>query len=572
MSRLKPSLPETLAAAVKTTIGDWQSGSKMQRLWQRDATLWTGDDEASWLGWLDITEEQIAHPIELRNLAKEVWSAGFKDILLLGMGGSSLCPEVLRMTFGKIAGYPDLHVLDSTDPAQVKAFEDKVDIARTLFIVSSKSGSTLEPNIFKQYFFERTKQAVGADNAGSHFIAITDPGSKMQQVAEADRFRHIFLGRSSIGGRYSALSHFGMVPAAAIGVDTKKFLDRAQEMVRACGPSAPVGENPGAVLGIILGMAARSRRDKVTIITSPDLSDLGAWLEQLLAESTGKVGKGIIPVDREELAAPEVYGNDRVFAYIHTQHATEVAQDAKVKALEEAGQAVLRISMADSYDLGAEFFRWEIATAVAGSIIGINAFNQPDVEASKIATRNLTSAYEKTGSLPAEKPVVEDGGVKLFTDENNAAALGQAAGRDKSLAGYLKAHLGRLGAGDYFAMLGFIQMNAEHQRKLQAIRHAVRDKKHVATCLGFGPRFLHSTGQAYKGGPNSGVFLQMTCDDTLEVPVPQQKYTFGVVKAAQARGDFQVLAERGRRALRVHLHDVDAGLVRLTAAGEEALG
>jgi len=572
LSRLKTSLPETLATAVKAAVDDWQSGSKMQRLWQRDATLWTGNDEASWLGWLDITEEQIAHPIELRNLAKEVWSAGFKDILLLGMGGSSLCPEVLRMTFGKIAGYPDLHVLDSTDPAQVKAFEDKVDIARTLFIVSSKSGSTLEPNIFKQYFFERTKQAVGADNAGSHFIAITDPGSKMQQVAEADRFRHIFLGRSSIGGRYSALSQFGMVPAAAIGVDTKKFLDRTQEMVRACGPSAPVGENPGAVLGIILGIAARSRRDKVTIITSPDLSDLGAWLEQLLAESTGKVGKGIIPVDREELAAPEVYGNDRVFAYIHTQHATEVAQDAKVKALEQAGQAVLRISMADSYDLGAEFFRWEIATAVAGSIIGINAFNQPDVEASKMATRNLTSAYEKTGALPAETPVVEDGGVMLFTDENNAAALGQAAGRDKSLAGYLKAHLGRIGAGDYFAMLGFIQMNAEHQRRLQAIRHAVRDRKHVATCLGFGPRFLHSTGQAYKGGPNSGVFLQMTCDDTLELPVPQQSYTFGVVKAAQARGDFQVLAERGRRALRVHLHDVDAGLVRLTAAVEEALG
>ncbi len=572
MSQLKTSLPETLAAAVKTAVDDWRSGSKMQRLWQRDATLWTGDDEASWLGWLDITAEQTAHPIELRNLAKEVWSAGFKDILLLGMGGSSLCPEVLRMTFGKIAGYPDLHVLDSTDPAQVKAFEDKVDIARTLFIVSSKSGSTLEPNLFKQYFFERTKQAVGADKAGSHFIAITDPGSKMQQAAEADRFRHIFFGRPSIGGRYSALSKFGMVPAAAIGVNTKKFLDRTQEMVRACGPSAPVEGNPGAVLGIILGTAARSDRDKVTIITSPDLSDLGAWLEQLLAESTGKVGKGIIPVDREELAAPEVYGNDRVFAYIHTKHATEVAQDAKVRALEEAGQAVLRISMADIYDLGAEFFRWEIATAVAGSIIGINAFNQPDVEASKIASRNLTSAYEKTGSLPAEKPVVEDGGVMLFTDEKNAAALAQAAGRDKSLAGYLKAHLGRIGAGDYFAVLGFIQMNAEHERKLQAIRHAVRDKKHVATCLGFGPRFLHSTGQAYKGGPNSGVFLQMTCDDSLELPVPQQKYTFGVVKAAQARGDFQVLAERGRRALRVHLHDVDAGLVTLTAAVEKALG
>ena len=571
MSRLKTSLPESLAAAVKTVIGEWQSGNKMQRLWQRDASLWTGDDEANWLGWLDIVEEQIAHPVELRNLAKEVWSAGFKDVLLLGMGGSSLCPEVLRTTFGKVPGYPDLHVLDSTDPAQVKAFENKVDIARTLFIVSSKSGSTLEPNIFKQYFFERTKQAVGADKAGSHFIAITDPGSKMQQVAEADRFRHIFFGRPSIGGRYSALSHFGMVPAAVMGVDIKKFLDRTQEMVRACGPSAPVEENPGAALGIILGVAARSGRDKVTIITSPDIADLGAWLEQLLAESTGKVGKGIIPVDREELAAPEVYGNDRLFAYIHTQHATDVRQDAKVAALEAAGHAVLRISMADTYDLGAEFFRWEIATAVAGSIIGINAFNQPDVEASKIATRNLTSEYEKTGSLPAETPIVDDGGVKLFTDEQNAADLARAAGGDKSLAGYLKAHLNRIGTGDYFAVLGFLQMNAEHERKLQAIRHAVRDKKHVATCLGFGPRFLHSTGQAYKGGPNSGVFLQVTCDDALELPVPLQKYTFGVVKSAQARGDFQVLVERGRRALRVHLHDVDAGLVTLTAAVEKAL-
>ena len=572
MSRLKSSLPETLAAAVKTTMSDWQSDGKMQRLWQRDATLWTGSDEASWLGWLDITQEQIAHPVELRNIAKEVWSAGFKDVLLLGMGGSSLCPEVLGMTFGKIAGYPDLHVLDSTDPAQVKSFENKIDVARALFIVSSKSGSTLEPNIFKQYFFERTKQAVGADKAGSHFIAITDPGSKMQQVAEADRFRHIFFGRPSIGGRYSALSNFGMVPAAVMGVDTKKFLDRTQEMVRACGPSAPVEENPGAVLGIVLGTAARNGRNKVTIITSPDISDLGAWLEQLLAESTGKVGKGIIPVDREELAAPEVYGNDRVFAYIHTEHATHVGVDAKVAALEKAGHAVLRISMADIYDLGAEFFRWEIATAVAGSIIGINAFNQPDVEVSKIATRNLTSEYEKTGSLPAEEPVVEDDGLKLFTDEKNAADLARAAGGDKSLAGYLKAHLGRIGTGDYFAVLGYIQMNAEHEKNLQAIRHAVRDKKHVATCLGFGPRFLHSTGQAYKGGPNSGVFLQVTCDDALELPVPQQKYTFGVVKAAQARGDFQVLAERGRRALRVHLHDVGAGLATLAAAVQKALG
>ena len=573
MSRIKSSLPETLAAAVKTTVGEWQAGSKMQRLWQRDASLWTNDDEDKWLGWLDITEEQISHPIELRNLAKEVWSAGFKDVLLLGMGGSSLCPEVLRLTFGKIAGYPDLHVLDSTDPSQVKESEKKIDIARTLFIVSSKSGSTLEPNIFKQYFFELTKKVVGEDKAGSHFIAITDPGSKMQKVAEGDRFRLIFFGKPSIGGRYSALSNFGMVPAAVIGIDTKKFLDRTEEMVRACGASVPVEENPGAVLGIILGTAAKSGRDKVTIITSPDVSDLGAWLEQLLAESTGKVGKGIIPVDGEKLAAPEIYGNDRVFAYVHTEHGTDVGVDAKVAALEKAGHPVVRISMADIYDLGAEFFRWEIATAVAGSIIGINAFNQPDVEASKIATRNLTSEYEKTGSLPAEKPVLEDGGIKLFTDDRNAAALASAAGGDKSLAGYLKAHLDRVHAGDYFAVLGYIQMNAEHEKNLQAIRHAVRERKRVATCLGFGPRFLHSTGQAYKGGPNSGVFLQVTCDDALDLPVPQQKYTFGIVKAAQARGDFQVLAERGRRALRVHLgQDLGAGLATLTTAIQKALG
>ena len=572
MSRLKSSLPESLAASVRTTISDWQSGGKMQRLWSRDATLWTGSDEADWLGWLDIVDEQIAHPVELRNLGKEVWSAGFKDALLLGMGGSSLCPEVLRMTFGKIAGYPDLHVLDSTDPAQIKAFEGKIDIAKTLFIVSSKSGSTLEPNIFKQYFFELAKKAVGADRAGSHFMAITDPGSKMQKVAEGDKFRHIFFGRPSIGGRYSALSNFGMAPAAVIGIDTKKFLDRAQEMVRACGATVPVEGNPGAVLGIILGTAAQSGRDKVTIITSSDISDLGAWLEQLLAESTGKVGKGIIPVDREELAEPDFYGNDRVFAYIHTDFASDAKTELKLTALEKAGHPVVRISMSDIYDLGAEFFRWEIATAVAGAIIGINAFNQPDVEASKIATKNLTSEYEKNGSLPPEKPIVEDSGIKLFTDEKNAAELAKAVGADKSVAAYLKAHLQRIGAGDYFALLGYIQMNEGHEKQLQAIRHAVRDKKHVATCLGFGPRFLHSTGQAYKGGPNSGVFLQVTCEDAVELPVPEQKYTFGVVKAAQARGDFQVLAERGRRALRVHLgKDVDAGVATLAAAVQKAL-
>jgi transaldolase / glucose-6-phosphate isomerase len=572
VNRQSYKLPDTLTASVKQHIDDWRAGGKVRRLWQRDASLWTGTDEANWLGWLSITEEEIGQEQKLRSVAEEIKKEGFRDVLVLGMGGSSLCPEVLALTFGPISGYPKSYVLDSTDPAQVKAFEQKVDLARTLFVVSSKSGSTLEPNIFKQYFFERVKQTVGAEKAGSHFIAITDPGSKLQQVAEADRFRHIFHGVPSIGGRYSALSNFGLVPASLMGIDPTKFLDRTEEMVEACASCVPVEENPGVVLGIILGAAAKERRDKITIIASPGISDLGAWLEQLLAESTGKQGKGIIPVDREDLGSPGIYSNDRIFAYVRLESAPDAAQDAKVAALEQAGQAVIRISVDDIYDLGQEFFRWEIATAVAGSIIGINPFNQPDVEASKIVTRKLTEEYEQTGSLPAEKPVLEDSGIKLFTDSKNADALAKVTGSDSSLVAYLRAHLNRLSDRDYFALLAFVPMNDENEAVLQKIRHAVRDKRRVATCLGFGPRFLHSTGQAYKGGPNTGVFLQVTCDDGADLPVPGQKYTFGIVKAAQARGDFQVLVDRGRRALRVHLgRDLKAGLGALLKAVQQAL-
>ncbi len=572
VSKQTHTLPADLAAAVKTAVDDWRANGKVRRLWQRDATLWTGTDEAKWMGWLDVTEKQLAEQQNLRKVAEDAKAAGFSHALVLGMGGSSLCPEVLAMTFGKVAGHPQLHVLDSTDPAQIQSFEKLIDVGKTLFIVSSKSGSTLEPNIFKQYFFERAKQAIGAEKAGSHFVAITDPGSKLQAVAEADKFRQIFPGVPSIGGRYSALSNFGMVTAAVMGVDTKKFLERTEEMVQACASCVAVEENPGVVLGLILGSAAKAGRDKVTIVASPGIYDLGAWLEQLLAESTGKQGKGIIPVDREALAAPDIYGNDRVFAYLRLDSGADPQQDAKVAALEKAGHPVVRIAIGDTYDLGQEFFRWEIATAVAGSILGINPFNQPDVEASKVVTKSLTSEYEKSGSLPAEKPVLEDKGVKLFTDAKNAAELAKLAGSDKSLVGYLKAHLGRIKPGDYFALLGYIQMNDVHEQALQTIRHSVRDKKRVATCLGFGPRFLHSTGQAYKGGPNSGVFLQLTCDDAKDLPVPGQKYTFGVVKAAQARGDFQVLAERGRRALRVHLGaDLKSGLQTLQEAVKQAL-
>jgi transaldolase/glucose-6-phosphate isomerase len=560
-------LPAHAADLIKTHVNDWRAEGKVSRLWERDASLWTGSDEDNWLGWLTISDDQLAHQHKLAEMAEDARNGGFSHALLLGMGGSSLCPEVLKMTFGKIPGSPELHVLDSTDPAQIQAIERKVDLAKTLFLVSSKSGSTLEPNIFKQYFFERVRQVVGADKAGSRFVAITDPGSKMEHVARGDNFRRIFQGLPSIGGRYSALSNFGMVPAAVMGLDTQKFLDRTEEMVQACKSCVPVDDNPGVILGIILGTLATSGRDKVTIITSPGISDLGAWLEQLIAESTGKEGHGIIPVDREQLGPPEVYGEDRVFAYLRLEAAPDPSQDERLTALEQAGHPVVRIAVGDINDLGQEFFRWEIATAVAGSIIGINAFNQPDVEASKIATRNLTSEYERAGSLPAEKPIREEGDIKLFTDEKNAAALAQAAGAEQSLVGYLRAHLNRIHAGDYFALLAYVPMFAEHEQVLQQMRHAVRDRKRVATCLGFGPRFLHSTGQAYKGGPNSGVFLQVTCEDAHDLPVPGQKYTFGVVKAAQARGDFQVLAERNRRALRVHLgSDIKAGLAKLNSA------
>jgi glucose-6-phosphate isomerase len=565
------SLPHDLSQAVEATLDDWQTGDKVRRLWARDPSLWTDSGEEKWLGWLDIVAEQQRNIRRFTNFAAEVKDAKFSHVLLLGMGGSSLCPEVMRESFGRQEGFPELHVLDSTDPAQVKSIENKIDLADTLFIVSSKSGTTLEPNIFKQYFFERVRSVVG-DDAGSRFIAITDPGSKLRQAAESDRFRKIFLGVPSIGGRYSALSDFGLAPAAASGIDVEEFLDRARRMVDACGPDVPAFDNPGVILGAVLGVAHRQHRNKVTVIASPGIYDLGAWLEQLLAESTGKNSNGLIPVDRESVANPEAYGDDRLFVYLRLESDQNSDQDRGVETLKQAGQPVAQISLFDVYDLGQEFFRWEIATAVAGSVIGINPFDQPDVEASKLETKKLTEAYEREGSLPAETPLFEREGINLFADPKHAGALKDLV-VEQSLSGYLKAHLGRLKAGDYFALLAYIEMNQEHEQALQAARHAVRDKKRVATCLGFGPRFLHSTGQAYKGGPNEGVFLQITCDDAIDLPVPGQKYTFGIVKAAQARGDFEVLAERGRRALRVHLGaDVSTGLAELQRAVESALG
>jgi transaldolase/glucose-6-phosphate isomerase len=568
---IAPGSPE-MKTAFATEMEVWRKDGRIRRLWAADKSLWTATDEDKWGGWLHIIDDELGDIDRLRNFAKQVKQRGFSDVVLLGMGGSSLGPEVLGETFGRQSGWPQFHMLDSTDPAQIKAIEGAVDLGKTLFMVSSKSGSTLEPNIFMDYFLDRVTALRGKDKAGEQFVAVTDAGSALEKRAKQLHFADIFHGASSIGGRYSVLSKFGLAPAAAMGLDVKRLLETAQPMQRDCGPDVPPAENPGVQLGIAMGVAAtKFGRDKVTIIASPGIADLGAWLEQLLAESTGKLGHGLIPLAGEPLAGPDRYGNDRFFAYLELDGKIDPAQRAAVAALEQAGHPVARIHVKDIWCIGQEFFRWEVATAVAGAIIGINPFDQPDVEASKDKTRALTDAYEKSHSLPAEVPLFRENGVALYADPRNAAELGP----HNTLTGYLKSHFGRVHAGvksgDYVALLAYIQRNEANTQALTAMRTRIRDRTQAATCLGFGPRFQHSTGQVYKGGPNSGVFLQVTCDDPADLAVPGHSYSFGVVKAAQARGDLEVLVERGRRALRVHLKDVDAGLAELARAVDAAL-
>jgi glucose-6-phosphate isomerase len=572
------ALPPKLRGALDLAAADWTANNKVDRLWQKDASLWTNNGEEKWLGWLDIVERQQKDLGILAELGAEVETADFLTVLLLGMGGSSLCPEVLAVTFGQQPNFPELRIVDSTDPEQVFTARNEVNLADTLVVVASKSGSTLEPNILKQYFFNEMKEAVGADEAGSHFIAITDPGSKMEQVAKQDGFRYIFYGDPTIGGRFSALSNFGVVAATLAGLDAGKLLDEAAKAV-ASAKLAPT-QNPAVELGLLLGTAANAGRDILTIFTSPEIHDLGAWLEQLVAESTGKLGKGITPVDREAITAPEFYGSDRIFVCIRYTATADKSADAslaaKVAAIEAAGHPVIHIEIADLYEIFGQFFTWEVATSVAGSVMGINPFDQPDVESAKIETRALTAAYEQTGKLPERSPVLVDNSIQLYATDAYAATLRNAAEQEgklaKTLAGYLRAHLNQIHPGDYFAALAFLPMFPEHEAAIQRIRHKVRDKKRVATCLGFGPRFLHSTGQDYKGGPNTGVFLQITTDHAVDVEIPGQKLTFGVVIDAQAAGDLAVLESRGRRALRVHLRaDIEGGLQALAAAVDQAL-
>jgi transaldolase / glucose-6-phosphate isomerase len=558
-----------IGKAVEKATEDWRASAKIRRLWQHDKSVWTGTDEDKWLGWLNSpAATDIA---DYEDFAQRVKGQNFTDAVVLGMGGSSLGPEVLAETFARKPGFPKLRVLDSTDPAQVRAMESAVNIANTLFIVSSKSGGTTEPNVMKDYFFARVSKAIGAGKAGHRFIAVTDPGSSLEKVATRQGFARIFHGDPTIGGRYSVLSPFGLVPAAAAGIDLRALLKHTLAMVRSCGPDVPPHENPGVQLGLAIGLAGLEGRDKVTILSSRKIADFGAWAEQLIAESTGKDGKGLIPIDGEPLGDVALYGNDRFFIDLRTEGENDTAHDDKLAALEKAGHPVVRIVMKSIDHIGQEFFRFEIATAVAGAVLGINPFNQPDVEDAKIKTRELTAAFEKTGALPPEKPVVSSAQADIYTDDKNATAL-RKAGADGDLGSWLKAHLARADADDYVALLAYIERNHAHIERLQHMRLEVRNKRHVATCAEFGPRFLHSTGQAYKGGPDSGVFLQITSDDAEDLPVPGQKASFGIIKAAQARGDFDVLTERGRRALRVHLKgDLEAGLKMLDTAIVEAL-
>ena len=569
LDRQALTLGNNIGKAVEKATEDWRASARIRRLWQHDKSVWTGTDEDKWLGWLNSAE--AADVADYEDFAQRVKGQNFSDVVVLGMGGSSLGPEVLAETFARQPGFPKLHVLDSTDPAQVRTLQAKVNIANTLFIVSSKSGGTTEPNVMKDYFFARVSEAIGADKAGHRFIAVTDPGSSLEKVATKQGFARIFHGDPTIGGRYSVLSPFGLVPAAAAGIDLRALLKHTLAMARSCGPDVPPHENPGVQLGLAMGLAGLEGRDKVTILSSKKVADFGAWAEQLIAESTGKDGKGLIPIDGEPLGDPALYGNDRFFIDIRTEGESDAAHEDGLAALEKAGHPVVRIVMKSIDHLGQEFFRFEMATAVAGAVLGINPFNQPDVEDAKLKTRELTAAFEKSGALPPEKPVMSSAQADLYTDEHNAAAL-RKVGADGDLGSWLKAHLSRSGSGDYVALLAYIERDAAHIEALQQMRLEVRDKRHVATCAEFGPRFLHSTGQAYKGGPDSGVFLQITADDARDLAVPGQKASFGVIKAAQARGDFDVLTERGRRALRVHLKgDLEAGLKMLGTAITNAL-
>jgi transaldolase/glucose-6-phosphate isomerase len=560
-ARLTASLGK-YSDAVSTAIKEADKGNVMRRIWHKEAALWK-EEEAhqkiikNSLGWLNVPDTMIGVEDDLLAFADRIRNAsGFRHVMLCGMGGSSLCPEVFRRTFGHQENYPELLVLDSTDPDVLASFAEQISLEKTLFIIASKSGTTTEPLVFYKYWYDQVGRV--KENPGENFIAITDPGTEMERMATEDKFRRIFLNPSDIGGRYSALSYFGMVPAALMGLDIKKLLDRAERIVHSCASVVPPAENPGAKLGAILGECAKAGRDKLTIIIDPKISALGLWIEQLIAESTGKEGKGILPVAGETLSSPSVYGDDRLFVSIAVGQ-LDGDTEVKLKALEAAGHAVIYRTLTDLYDLGEEFFLWEIATAFAGWRLGINPFDQPNVQESKDATKELLGKFEQAGKLEEQPVIATDGVLTIHADAGARATLPSS-----SVADALRAHLAQVKPSDYIALLAYIEETPGHEAAIQEIRNHLRDATRAATTTGYGPRFLHSTGQLHKGGSDEGIFLQLTAPDLVDLPIPGHSYTFSILKQAQAQGDFRSLATRGRRAIRVDLGaDTLAGLRRL---------
>ena len=533
----------------------------VRRMWARDGALWGDDPEVHHtarerLGWLSTPAQMLAELESLQVFTDDLRREGFAHAVVLGMGGSSLAPEVLRETFGVAPGYLTLDVLDSTDPGAILALERRLDLERTLFIVATKSGTTTETLAFMEHFWSKAPD-------GRRFVAITDPGTPLEQTAAERGFRRVFPHPLNVGGRYAALTYIGLVPAACLGMDLQRLLEAAQKMADLCAPSVPAWENPGMWLGTFTAANAQQGRDKLTLICSPGIGTFGYWVEQLVAESTGKEGKGIVPVEGEPLGPPDVYGPDRQFVYLRLRSELDDPQDSAVEALEATGHPLLHIPLPDRYDLGGEFFRWQFAVPVASAVIGVEPFDQPNVQESKDNTTALLRHYTETGMLPQDPPLLADDGLTLSARGPAAGAMGGA----RSIADALRAFLGLVRPGDYIAFTAYIPPTPAVQQALDALRAALRDRLRVATTAGYGPRFLHSTGQLHKGGPDSGVFIQITSDPVEDVPVPGQPYTFGTLKAAQALGDLQALQSRGRRAVRVHLGaDVEGGLRRLREA------
>jgi transaldolase/glucose-6-phosphate isomerase len=532
----------------------------IQRIWDRDHRLWGSDPHeiSNRLGWLRSAETMQAETPRLQALVREVVEAGYSHALLLGMGGSSLAPEVFRVVFGVQPGLPDLSVLDSTDPGAVLALAERLDPAKTLYVVSTKSGGTVETSSFFKYFYNQAARAVGEEKAGEHFIAINDPGSSLADLATRYRFRATLLNDPDIGGRYSALSHFGLYPAALTGVDLPLLLERAIAMADDCAVVSPAEwDNPGASLGAMIGALALEGRDKLTFILSPSICAFGDWIEQLVAESTGKQGRGILPVVGETIGAPDVYGEDRLFVYLRLEG--EGVHDAAVRSLEDAGQPVIRLELKDVYDLGGQFFLWMMATAVAGHILGVNPFDQPDVESAKAQARGMLTAYQKEGRLPELRPSLRAEGISVFSDLP-AHTPGEA----------LKGFLAQAGPGAYVALQAYIQPTDETDAALLALKTRLRDATRLAVTSGYGPRFLHSTGQLHKGDAGKGLFIQLTGDNPQDAPIPDQAgseaatVSFGVLKMAQALGDRQALLDAGRKVIRFHLgKETLIGLTRL---------